>query len=360
MKEDRLITVIGVLTVLMSLLMFSVGRFIMGGIVLLIAFAIFWNRGGGRRSDRVIYEKIVKTDLDTDELYGKLKDMDTPLGKPWTAKHKGFDGTSIVFGPGHFRDCVVISRKKDYLDVKHITMLDNIIREPEDEYRFKDVIAVSETDVTPERYSRFAGLKLASVMMVKHIAELIEKLSDDPGAEVPESIEDFRFYYHNSSEGCFRDVEGRDVLGVENSYAPFRAAVLDEDGNEMASVAARAFNRRGRVADSAGFDLLANGEHYGEITRFKEGSEEGFLCETEEGVFRAVIFPACRRANIGCNYMIMHEGRLMAVIGGSPNLLFESCGRCQNDLVLSYDDDYLVLYSILEIFIITLNSGFLK
>jgi hypothetical protein len=50
----------------------------------------------------------------------------------------------------------------------------------------------------------------------------------------------------------------------------------------------------------------------------------------------------------------------MAVIGGSPNLLFDTCGRCQNDLVLSYDDDYLVLYAVLEVFILTLNRRYLK
>ena len=43
MKEDKAITAVGVLAVIMSLLMMSVGRFIMGGITLLIAFGIFWN-----------------------------------------------------------------------------------------------------------------------------------------------------------------------------------------------------------------------------------------------------------------------------------------------------------------------------
>ena len=69
MKEDRLITIIGALTALTGFLMLSVGRFIMGGIVLLIAFAIFLNRGGGKFNDRSIYEKVVKTDMDIRDLY---------------------------------------------------------------------------------------------------------------------------------------------------------------------------------------------------------------------------------------------------------------------------------------------------
>ena len=54
MKEDKAITAVGVLAVILSLLMMSVGRFIMGGITLLLAFGIFWNRGGGKRNDRSI------------------------------------------------------------------------------------------------------------------------------------------------------------------------------------------------------------------------------------------------------------------------------------------------------------------
>ena len=54
------------------------------------------------------------------------------------------------------------------------------------------------------------------------------------------------------------------------------------------------------------------------------------------------------------------EGKLRAVIGGSPNLIFDEAGRCQNDIVLSCDDDYLVLYAVIEIFLLTLNRKYLK
>ena len=128
MKEDKAITAVGVLTVILSLLMMSVGKFIMGGIILLIAFGIFWNRGGGTRNDRSIYEKIIKTDMSVAEIYEKIRDLDTPLGKPWIAENKGFAGDSIVFGPCSFKDCVVISRGKNCIDVKHVTRLENIIR----------------------------------------------------------------------------------------------------------------------------------------------------------------------------------------------------------------------------------------
>ncbi len=360
MKQDRAMTAVGVLTVILGLLMLSVGKFIMGGIILLLAFAIFWTRGGGKFNDRSIYEKVIRTDMGMDELFDKIKDIDTPFGKAWIAGHKGYAGDSIVFGPGKFKDCIVISRMKGNLSIKHITLIENIIRGEEDEYRFSDLINTAEAEVTPERYAIFAGFKLASVMLVKHLTELIEKIAEDRDAKVPDSLEFFKFYYHNSSDGCLRDSDGTEVLKVECAYSPFRAAVLDADGDEMASVMPHSFDNKGIVIDMAGYELFANGEHFGEIKKFREGRQEGFICDTEDGEFRVNIFPSCMRAKVSCNYTVEHDGELKAVIGGSPNLQFDAEGWCRNDLILSYDDDYLVLYAILEVFILTLNSRFLK
>lgn len=360
MKEDKAITAVGVLAVILSLLMMSVGRFIMGGITLLLAFGIFWNRGGGKRNDRSIYEKIVKSGLSISELYDILKDVDTPLGKAWIAEHKGFAGDSIIFGPGRFKDCVVISRGKNYIDVKHVTRLENIIRKEADEYRFKDVVNSAETEVTVSRYAVFAGFKLASVMLVKHLAELIEKLDKDRNTAVPETLDFYRFYYHNSSDGWFRDSEGREVLKVETSLHPFTAKVLDTEGELMASVVPHAMNQRDEPVDSAGFELLTGEGHFGEIRRFRDSSGEGFIAETDAGKFTLRLFPSCMKARISCNYTIECEGELKAVIGGSPNIIFEEQGNCRSDLINSYDDDFLVLYAVAEVFVLTLNSKFLK
>lgn len=360
MKEDKAITAVGVLAVILSLLMMSVGRFIMGGITLLLAFGIFWNRGGGKRVDRSIYEKTVKTDLTIAELYEKLKDLDTPLGRPWIAEYKAFAGDSIVFGPCSFKDCVVISRGKNYINIKHVTHIENIFRKEEDEYRFEGLVNPEEAEVTPARYAVFAGFKLASVMLVKHLTELIDKLDRERDAAVPGELDFYRFYYHNSSEGCFRDSDGNDVLRVETSLRPFTAKVFDIDGNEMASVVPHAFDSKGYPAESAGFELFSDGEHFGEIRRFRDPQGEGFEADTDAGLFRITIFPSCMKAKISCNYMIEHEGELKAVIGGSPNLIFEGRGRFRNDIINSYDDDYLVLYAIAEVFVLTLNSKFLK
>lgn len=358
MKQDRAITWAAILAVVCGLLAMSVGRFIMGGVLILLAFGVLWNRGGGKFNDRSVYEKVIKTDLTIAQLFSSIREMDTPLGKAWIAKHKGFDGDSIVFGPNRYKDCIVISRKKDYLDVKHITLVANIIREPEDEYRFGNFIDVSETEVTPERYAEFAGLKLACIMMISALQDIIENLSRDRSASVPDSLDRFSMYYHNSSEGHFRDEDGCDILKVENSYDPFTAKIYSEDGDEMASVVPHAVNAKGIVDEKAGFELIADGAHYGEIRASKEVN--GYIADTDSGVYTIRLMPANLRANMSFNYLVEKDGRVKAVIGGSPKILFDTAGYCQSDIILSYDDDYLVLYAALEIFVMTLNKKFLK
>jgi hypothetical protein len=246
------------------------------------------------------------------------------------------------------------------LDIKHITLVDNIIRGEEDEYRFGNFIDVKETEVTPKRYSVFAAFKIASVMMVQHLMEITEALDRNRNFRVPESIDIFDFYYHNSSEGFFRDAEGSDILRVENSYMPFVAKVLDSDGSEMASVVPGRFDSKGNAAREGVFELFADGEHFGEITSGRNGGTEVFTAATDAGTFEIRNIPACRRANVACSYLISKDGETKAVIGGSPNILFDTAGYCQNDVILSYDDDYLVLYAVTEIFLMTLNRSFLK
>ena len=360
MKADRWTTVLGILTAICGLLAISTGKWIVGGIILLLSFGIFWNRGGGNINDRSIYENEVKSELEIRDIFEKIKDTDTPLGRAWIAGHKGYPGESIIFGPTRFKDCVVISKKAGKINIKHITLLDNIIRSEDDEYRFEDLINTSETAVTPRIYSIFAEFKLASVMMVRHLRELIEKWTAGDEVKAPDQMDVFSFYYHNSGEGWFRNADEEDVLRVECSYSPFITSVFNADGEEMASVRGRQTNARGEVVNSAGFDILADGKPYGEILPVKDKRSQGFLARTDAGDFKLSIFPACRRANISCNYTIEKDGELKAVIGGSPRIVFNDVDERQNDLVLSYDDDYLVLYAVLEIFIMTLNGRFLK
>ena len=358
MKEDRFVILIGILAVVAALMAFTTGSTILAGIMLMIALAIFMNRRGKSPNDRSIYEKVIRTDLSIGEIREKLKETETALGKAWIAEYRDSEGDVIVFGPDRYRDAVIISRKGRDVGIRHIVKPENIIRKSEDEQRFADMITESEIEITPLKYSVYAAFRLASVMLVKQLFEYIGRLDRDRDAAPPESFGLFRFYYHNSTEGFFRDAEANDIMKVENCYSPFTARVLDTDGNELASVKPHEINSKGEVVDSAGYELFANGEHFGEIRKHEK--EEAFIAETEDGIFTVTVFPACHRAKVSCNYTVVRDGETKAVIAGSPNLLFDTVGRSQNDIILSYDDNYLVLYAVLEVFIMTLYGRFLK
>lgn len=361
MREDRITTLIGVLLGAMALMSFSVGRFIMGTIFSLLTFGVFHNRGRGNINDRSIYENEVKTDFTIQELYEKFKDMETPFGKPWLADHEKHRGDIIVFGPNTLKDCIILFGQKDKINIKHITRVSNIVRKSEDEYRFENLLDIEGVDVTPERYSIFAAYKLIAVTMIRHLREMIEKMTAGEDVQIPEKLDIFNFYYHNAYNGWFLDAQGRDVLRVETSFVPFKAKVFDSDGNIMAEVIPHGFDNRGRVKESVGFELLADGEqHYAEIYKESKQGRDYLRMETPIGKVEVTSFPACRRANIGCNYRITIDGELKAVVGGSSRLEFEGLGRQQNDVVLSFDDEYLVLYAIIEVLIMTLNKRYLK
>lgn len=363
MKADRLNSLVTALALVLGALALSTGHLLVSVVMFLMAFVMYWNRGGGGINERSIFENEVKSSRSIAEVYELLKDMDTPLGRAWLAEHRDYPGESIVFGPGPFKDCIVISGKSSKLIIKHITKFDKLTWDAANDYRFSDLLNTKEIVVDPRNYSLFARDKLLSVMMIRHIREMLtETAGEESGGDtlIPSSIDMVNFYYHNSSEGWFKDEEGRNILRVENSYNPFTAKLYNEDGEEMASVEARRFDKQGHAAAAAGFDIFANGEQYGEIYPYKDKTRSGYIVGTDDGGFLLTLFPACRRANISCNYRVEKEGELKAVIGGSPRLVFNDVEERQNDLVLSYDDDYLVLYTLLEVFIMTYNSSFLK
>ncbi len=360
MRQDRMLTIAAVVLLVLGFITMLSGHVVYGGVVALFGFGIFYLRGSGGYNSRSLYEKQIKANIEIKALYEKLKDMDTPLGKAWLGGHKDLEGDCMIFGPNVFWDCIVIGRSGAQIVMKHTMETNKILRDANEEYRFERLADPAEYEATPERYAIYAGFRLTSVVMLDHLLKIVSDIASGKDVVIPEDLEDYRFYYHNSSNGWFKDSEGNAVLQVDYSFNPFRAAVLGADGDEMAAVIPHAFNKREEPVAGAGFELTANGEHFGEIRPFKEREGEGFIAETEDGTYRIRLFPAVRKGNISCNYRIERDGKLMAVIAGSPNLIFDGIGTCRNDIVHSYDDDYLVLYAVIEVFLLTLHSRFLK
>lgn len=50
------------------------------------------------------------------------------------------------------------------------------------------------------------------------------------------------------------------------------------------------------------------------------------------------------------------DDELLAVIASIPNIEFEDVGKCRQYIIMSYNDDYLVLYASIINFVSTLNN----
>ena len=98
-----------------------------------------------------------------------------------------------------------------------------------------------------------------------------------------------------------------------------------------------------------------SGESYGTLRKDMKSSHDEFYMDSPEGEIRVIGFRAVRKANLSCNYRVRINGVDKAVIAANAKLEFEGHGLVENNIICSYDDDFLVLYIALEDFILTNN-----
>lgn len=358
MKSDRLMTIIAFALGIFGAFALVSAKFIIGGLCMVSGLVVFWFRGTGKFNERSPYEKVVKAKGTTiSQIYEEIKDIDTPFGKPWLAGHHGYEGDSIVFGPNIYKDMIVISydAKRSEINLKHINKVANINRTADEDWRFENLINAADIDVTPSSYSDYASYKLICAVMLMHLTDIVQMVVDGETDFAPAELDKFNLYYYNTGEGEVRDLDGSKYMIAEQEYNPFTAKVFDMDGNELASIVPQAYDRKGRVVDKAGYEMFADGVHYADIIRDVSLKHDTFYIRTGDEEFCASNFMGVDRGNITYNYMITKDGKTVAVVGGNPKLVFDGLGSCEHDLILSYDDDYLTLYTEFWIFIMTLN-----
>ena len=359
MKRDRLLTITAWIFALIGIFALIAAKFILGGILMGIGVAMIWMRGSGKFNERSLYEKVVKSEgASIAQIYHEIKDMDTPLGKPWIADHVGYVGDSIVFGPNEYKDMVVISfdQKRKEFSIKHINKVGNIRCDRGDEWHFDNLINEADIEVTPLNYSLFAARKVICAIMLMHLTDMVQMVVEGQTGFAPKELDMFRTHYYNSKEGYFCDEDGARSMTCEEKFDPFTAKVFDLDGNELARIEPRAFDKQGYPADKAGYDMYADGEMYADIERTTSLKKDTFICRAEGHEFQVSNFMAVDRANISQNYTITCDGKLVAVVGGNRQLEFEGLGMSEHDVILSFDDDYLVFYAEFAIFLMTVNQ----
>ena len=119
MNGDKLFRILMALCLAMGIMGITVGKFILGGIFVGLAVAIWLTTGGKHYNDRNLYDKIVEgcEDITIEHIYEYLRTVDTCLGCPWMGSNTFTSGDAIMFGPSPFKDYITIYKdKKNNID----------------------------------------------------------------------------------------------------------------------------------------------------------------------------------------------------------------------------------------------------
>lgn len=361
MNGDKLFRLLMVLCLAMGVMGLTVGKFILGGIFVGLAVAIWLTTGGKHYNDRNIYDKIVEgcEDVTIEHVYERLSKIDTCLGLPWLGHNTYTNEAAINFGPSPFKDFITIYKdKKNNIVIKSSTELEHLVRDSDSEAHFEGLLETKSMTVTPKSYSHFASWKLMSAVLVDDLTEIVKQIKEGQTLEV-KALEKFKFFYANSTDCLYRDFDDNEYTYVRTVNEPLNVKIYDipegeepieEIGEVLAEVSGSA------KAEKNGFKFSMSGEEYGTLYRDTESDSDSYILGTSDGRVYVKGFRAVRKANLSCNYIITIDGVRKAVIAGNARIAFEEDVLTENSLICSFDDEYLLLYMAIQEMIMTKNK----
>lgn len=352
---DKFKKIIPLMLVFIALLAFFSGQWLIAGICAIIAGSVWSVVGGKSFNDRNLYLKKIDVSgkMTIEGLYDKIKDMETPFGKPWIAHHEQWEGKVIVFGPGMFKDYVVISKKGKSLYFTDSTVLSHLKPYEHDMYRFDNVADISNMEVTAKRYCGFASYKMIAAVMLEDLMDLVEKVDKNGDYPVPESMDIYRLFHYDTSDGIVRDEQDNEYAICRALYEPLKVTITDMDGNSLGTVDGDPDARSPKLARH--WPVTIEGQDEGSFARLKGGAD-GYILKCSLGEFSARAFRAVRKGNLSCNYRITRNGETVAIYGANGQIEFSDGRTVQNNVICSFNDDYLTMYIIFSEFIMTLNK----
>lgn len=360
MNGDKLFRLLMILCLAMGIMGLTVGKFILGGIFIGLAVAVWLTTGGKHYNDRNIYDKIVEDSeaITIEHIYERLKNLDTCLGRPWMGHNTFTKDAAINFGPSPFKDFITIYKDKKNIIIKSSTELEHLVRDKASEAYFKELLDTKSMKVTPEAYSNFASWKLMTTVLVDDLTEIVKALKESGEVKSGE-LGKFKFYYANSIDCLYKDEDDNVYTYVRTQNDPLNVKIYDipdgddaieESGEVLAEVTGSAKDEK------SGFKFYMSGEEYGTLYRDSDSGSDSYYIDTNDDRVHVEGFRAVRKANLSCNYIITIDGVRKAVIAGNARIVFEGNNLTENSLICSLDDDFLLLYMAIQEFIMTKNK----
>lgn len=328
------------------------GKFIFGGISLALALAVWMVVGGNSFNARNIDEKVVTgtSGLTIREIYNNLMNMDTCFGRCWLTTHDQFDGSTVCFGPGILGDYIVIGGLKsdDKVFIISSTDLDKL-HFPEGEYHRKGQLAdKSMLTVNAGNYALFASYKLVSAVMIDDLRIIIENLRDG-NKSIPDELCKFKLFHYDTRDSVVRDFDDNEYGRCSTVYEPLSVVVYDNNGIEKGSIVANGTD------DKGGYLVTLNNKILGTMYTDKKSAHDEYYMHTAIGEVRLVGFRAVRSANLSCNYTMFLDGKHISVMGANARIKFEDNELVENNILCSFDEEYLYLQLLLTDFILAKN-----
>lgn len=354
MNAEKGYKIVGILAILMGIVSMTIGKFILAFILFVFGIGVFWTSRKGSYNDKNLYDKKVPANgKSLEELFAFVENTDTPLGNAWMGKFKGRD--AIIFGPTAFKDIVSIALEKNTFIIRNTNVVEYLEADEEDKHNLERVLDTSDMAVTPKRYSIFAALKVMSAVMVGDLVPLVEGFAEGTRTNAPESITMFEFFRHNNQDDKLYDMDDNVILDIDSNKVPLRVIVKSEEGEELARVICR--NPAFKDATNEIFDIYSDGDVFGSIYQDRKSDKNRYIIETVNGDFVAESFMAVRKANVSANYEISYNGERKAVVFGTANLNFgEEGGWLQNNVICSFDEEYIVLYTVFQLFLMNTSD----
>jgi len=351
MNRDKIRKLIFVLLVVLAITAFSVGKLIICALAFIAIVCMYMMTGGGDYNERNLYDKKVEGSgsMTIPDAYEVLKDIETPFGKCWMTGHGRYDGRCLVFGPTVFKDYILVGRSDSGIELSARTDIDRLEVPADERWHLENVLDTSLLQVTPGRYSSFVAYKEAASVVMDDLASILKDAAGGRAVQT-NSLDQFTVFHYNSSDTIVRDLENSEYARTSAAYDPLSVIVYDMDGNEVGSVSGNSKN------EGNGFLVMIDGQTYGTLYRDKNNRNDAFRMQTDEGEVRLTSFQAVRRANVSSNYIVTVDGKKKAIMACSARIDFEAFEKTvENDVIVSFDDEELLLYILLQEFITTHN-----
>lgn len=300
-------------------------------------------------NDTLDLQKMVEIEGSIAEIYKDMKNIETPLGKPWLCKVFSIKGKALVYGPNVAGDYIYIYRSMGMVCLVGCSNIEFLEPEESQLYRL-DVVGKSREDQTDTLYTAvsIAGLleemeRMYDFYGKNGYAPDAATVKDIFGTNVDKKCELYTFtedFKLSGQKFFLQDLEGNILYDVEGTY-PLKTLRIRKHGEEEV-----VFRVTKRLLHLLPYYDFYEGEDkkIGSFSKEIDVSHDSFKMNLPDGILsmRSVV------ATFGDNYIVRIGSRQIGAISENLNLNINNL-VFDNMVIEVFDHKYLLIMAALAI-----------